>query len=1252
MPKGEKVGPTFFEEVFAPENAWYLNGCGTGEIVGQLAPADNPEEPGRNCGANGAEIFGWSKQEWIWSECYEGHYKGSEVDAPTTAQAFYVPLVFGIVHPWEGQKLEGEFAYNVGTLGGEEASLATLEKELKRLLEEEGGLREWITEVLPFATLSPEEEYGMGTEPKKTGCHEGDPVNCATGNEVESQTDLSVGGRGPGLALTRTYNSQQAVTAAEHGPFGYGWAGPYSAHITTSSLYGYTVVTIHQQDGSAVRFINLTGAWESLGDGLVHGKLVQEHEEYIYTPVDQTVLRFAESTGLLTSITDRNGNAVTMHRNSEGRLESVSDASGRSLSFTYNSSGEVESAQDPMGHVVKYTYESGNLASVTLPGESAASWKFKYNSSHEMTSETDGRGHTTTTEYDGSYRVIAQTDPLERTRKWEYLETATGSETTITEPSGAKTVEVFNSEGQLASVTRASGTSIAATTLYEYDGNGDLIAVTDPDKHKTTYGYNEATGDRTSETDPLNHETKWEYNSTHDVISTTTPSGETTTIKRESHGNPEAIERPAPSGKTQVTKYKYSSHSELESVTNPLEHTWKYEYDSKGDRTAEIDPEGNKRTWEYNEDSQETATVSPRGNVKEAEASKFTTKIERNARGWPVKITDPLGHTTEYKYDADGNVEKMTDGNKHKTTYTYDADNELTKTEEPNKAVTETEYDNAGQVIAQIDGNKHKTKYTRNALEEVTEETNPLGHVATKEYNGVGNLIKLTDPTKRTTTYTYDADDHLVEVSYSSGNPPTATYEYNEDGQRTKMIDGTGTTTYTYDQLGRLTEAENGHKEITKYEYDLANDQTKITYPNGKAITRAFDKDGRLEKVTDWLEHATKFAYDQDSDLKTITFPSETKDEDKYTYNDADRISEVKMVKSSETLASLAYTRDSDGQVKKTTSKGLPGAEVTENTYDENNRLTKSGSAEYKYDAANNPTKDESSTNTYNEGDELEKGTGVSYSYNELGERTKTTTEKGPATTYGYDQAGNLITVERPKEGETSEINDSYAYNGEGLRVSQTISGTTNYLAWDTTEELPLLLSDGTNSYIYGPGGLPIEQINNSTGAVLYLHHDQQGSTRLLTGSTGKVEGKCSYVPYGVPTCEGAATTPLSYDGQYTNTDTGLIYMRARVYDPATAQFMSVDPLGVITRAPYTYAGDNPLNKHDPSGLITVGICVGGEIALVSCLVDSLAVSSDGVEDLVGGLGPDVGAGVFVPGVDPLADVGVQRVDGAVRAAA
>jgi len=121
---------------------------------------------------------------------------------------------------------------------------------------------------------------------------------------------------------------------------------------------------------------------------------------------------------------------------------------------------------------------------------------------------------------------------------------------------------------------------------------------------------------------------------------------------------------------------------------------------------------------------------------------------------------------------------------------------------------------------------------------------------------------------------------------------------------------------------------------------------------------------------------------------------------------------------------------------------------------------------------------------------------------------------------------------------------------------------------------------------MYGLVETTIEQSNNTTNAVQYLHHDQQGSTRLITGETGKVEGKCSLSAYGTPTCKGSATTPLGYDGQYTSTDTGLIYMRARVYDPATAQFLSVDPLDAFTGEPYSYAADNPVNFGDPTGLL------------------------------------------------------------------
>jgi RHS repeat-associated protein len=297
-------------------------------------------------------------------------------------------------------------------------------------------------------------------------------------------------------------------------------------------------------------------------------------------------------------------------------------------------------------------------------------------------------------------------------------------------------------------------------------------------------------------------------------------------------------------------------------------------------------------------------------------------------------------------------------------------------------------------------------------------------------------------------------------------------------------------------------------------------------------------------------------------------------------------MSEVKMTKGSETLASLAYTRDDNGQVKKTTRTGLPGEESIEAAYDEDNRLTKAGGTTYEYDAANDPTTEGSSTYTYNEADELEKGGGATFGYNESGERTKTT-PSGAATTYGYNQAGDLVSIERPVEGEHPAIADSYTYDGNGLRASQTIGGTATYLAWDATESVPLLLSDGTNSYIYGPGNLPIEQVNNSTGFVLYLHHDQQGSIRMLTGASGKGEGTVTYDAYGnVTGTTGTAATPLGYDAQYTSSDTGLIYLRARVYDPKTAQFLSVDPAVSITAAPYTYASDSPMNEEDVTGLV------------------------------------------------------------------
>ncbi len=115
----------------------------------------------------------------------------------------------------------------------------------------------------------------------------------------------------------------------------------------------------------------------------------------------------------------------------------------------------------------------------------------------------------------------------------------------------------------------------------------------------------------------------------------------------------------------------------------------------------------------------------------------------------------------------------------------------------------------------------------------------------------------------------------------------------------------------------------------------------------------------------------------------------------------------------------------------------------------------------------------------------------TTYGYDIRGNGTSVGPTGGPTTTLGYDQANRLTAY---GSGAT------YSYNGTGLRMAKIVNGTTTNQTWGHAQGLPLPLVDGTTSYVYGPGGLPLEQVTSTY--TLYYHHDQLGSNRVLTDAT------------------------------------------------------------------------------------------------------------------------------------------------------
>jgi RHS repeat-associated protein len=1003
------------------------------------------------------------------------------------------------------------------------------------------------------------------------------PVNTASGDFWHSFTDFDIPGRGFNLHFDRTYNSQMGPY---DGPLGYGWSDPYNMFLSYDTSSG--TILVHQEAGSSVIFTP-NGSTYTPSTGVLASLIRNADGTFTFQRADLAKYVF-NARGELLSETDRNGYATTFSYTTD-QLTTVTEPAGRTLTLSYTGT-HITRINDTAGsRNVTFVYDAvGNLTKATDVG--GASTTFTYDQSHLMLTMTDPNGGTVTNVYDTSGRVTRQTDAMNRVTQFAY----TPGQTTITDPNGNQTQDIYEN-GELIQETRAFGTLQAAKWLYSYDQVSLGVAtVKDPNGNVMTSNW-DANGNLLSTSNALPATTSYTYNAFNKVLTSTDPLGVTTTNSYDTSGNLMKTSTPLV-GTTQysITAFGYdpARPGDLTQKIDANGKVWQYFYDAYGVRNKTIDPLGGTTTYSYDNVGRLQSMVSPKGNVPGGNPTAYTTTDTFNAYGDRLSETDPLGHVTSFKYDGNRNRTVVIDGDLHQTTTVYDADGEPVQVVRSDGSTFRTVYDGDGNPTQQIDGLGNATTYQYDALNQRTKMTDPLIRSTQYTYDGAGNQLTVQNPKDSSVSYTlaYDVANQLKTITYSDGVTPNVSVQYDPDGQRTQMGDGTGTTTYTYDSLHRLTETTNGAGAQVAYGYDLQGNVTKLLYPGGTDIvTRTYDDAGRTASVTDWLNNTTRFGYDVNGNLTTQTYPNGVAAT--FTYDATNRLMQRVDIGNGSQLLNLAYDRDA--------SNLLTAENAIAYGYDLNNRVTAatgSATVTYNYDAGDNLARQISGSNTttnvYDAANQLQTATTMNgptqvqkytYGYNLNGDRITRTDKNNVVVNYGWDQANRLTSY-----GATS----TYVYNGDGLRMSKTVSGTPEPFVFDVVQGLPAIIRDGNTRYVTGPGGLAIEQVSGTT--TTYYHQDQLGSSRVLTGPTGASAAAYSYDAYGnLTSTPPAFANPFQFAGQYFDSESGLVYMRARYYDPGASEFVSRDPATSDTRLPYAYAADNPANKTDPSGLYDCG---------------------------------------------------------------
>jgi RHS repeat-associated protein len=1078
---------------------------------------------------------------------------------------------------------------------------------------------------------------------KTSSCDAADPVNTANGAFHDSFVDAQIPGRGPWLCSMREYDSGRASV---NGWFGWGWSSSYEARL---EIGPGPLVRFVDQKGNKVAFARLPDGTYSLGVDVYGSLELRADGTYKLSDWRSRLAWIFSSTGRLTSITDLNGETTTITYGAT--TVTVTEPAGRTLVFTFNGNptaagSHVVSITDPMGRVRNFTYNASTGDLATAADRDKIVSTFTYNASHQLTKRVSGKGGTVTNTY--TVGKVTKQDVLKaagvtRTTTLSYVgdpNSTAGSTTTVVDDHGVTTKYNYVG-GTLSSVVSAWGTAAEATSSFLRDPVTHLVTqVTNPMGKISTFAY-DSRGNLTKMTDPLNHTTEIVYNTQNQLTcvvaadryavglrcpasGTPTPLG-ATGMSYDSAGN--LLSRTDPNGNMTTYAHNIPAHpQDVGSITDAEGRVVILTYDNYGNlattTTTPIIGVASTSQRVFNADGQPTCLLAP---------TQYAAGVRCPAPGASV----PLGATGLEYEPSTGLKSAEVNPVGGRTTYGYDADNNITSTTGVVGATTSTvttTYDFASRPLTRTVGagstSPRTTTWaydlapaaTGNCLNTVPGsvwcaiQTDSAGKVTTYYYTARGRLAGLNQPGNRLQKAAYRKDDQVAVVTSPSGTTLTAayyddgrlqsltpsttmtpiSYTYFPDGQRASMTDGTGTTNYTYDFARRPTSITDGANQTVGYGWDKSNGLKTLTYPSGRIVTNNYDGAGRMTSVNDGAGHTTTFTLNASGAIMGISYPNGNNAT--LTRNAAEGMSSHTLKNSTgNTLASLAWTRNTFNLVTGETGTGATAGTASYG-YDPQLRMNSGPGGAYTFDSGNNVTGLGGPTQTFNAtGDgrlatSSNGGVQRTFTYDANGnlDLANVTAGTGSILDPAYDALGRMTSVVVTPTGGTASTT-SYAYNGDNLRTSTTKTTTTRY-AYNLTTPIPQLISEGNLDYIYGPDGLPIEQIDATNTTVAYFSHDQHGDTRVLTGPSGAITATYSHTPYGVSTrTSGTDSTTLQYGYGHTDTETGYIYLINRYLDPATGQFTTIDPLNSVTGTPYGYGQNTPLNTWDPLGLSPAG---------------------------------------------------------------